>query len=1116
MNTFVPDIPGVGGRIVRIGAGQISSRVLNKVTNPLRVDLKGKFKINGNAFDSQVQNMARAGVPAFEKIQKSIQALAIHGSPDFYQQDKENKNAEGDYNNNILSTYSLQNYSVEELDSLLGDSDMQLLFSESELSAASPKDIFRVIETKTGLGSHGRGSVDSVAGTFETEAEAQAYKQANSKKPRHKYEVRRSTVAPAPPRAEVERELLQFTEQTGSGALYGFGGTMPSKKDIEDMADFVIEAEQRLRELPDDEMQEILKQRGGKRGINIRYALYQSVMNSNTDVKRLKGMANLLRVIRGDMTDLYGSPIKEWKNMRYKENKSGDFTAKGSPISDEDLKDWDDYMDANAGITEVNHEQEKERRRQRNARRKKPIGSKYDGRQKKMQVDSKEKSPVIKGQNHQSTFSSNPMRHNHVPNREQIKRSIHSLSPDLDDPNTLVTYTVAFGGKTPKSKDADSIRDAFQIEYGGPGTDKLGGLRYRTDAYVFTPSLFMFNALKNTASIFGLDKPSTSKYRLGVNATSLVTKKINAKGSGAARGLIEEDMGITVSGVVASRETRSILKELNARARRTKGAKEALIQDGKLVLDKNQILQTKAVSGELEVINDILNDAIFGGKLMKFASHETRAPFEKVLDVPDLNSALVGNDIAKLLTATDKDIRKGLATYGRKTFKDTELFDDPIVYKKSDFESMLKYEDPDFIKFTENGITTVLGKSVTRKVTPGQATRQGDMASGAFLDADPLMVLGKGSDNLSKFMLGQRDVQLLINSVADAITSNQKLGLASGSMSGQEIRETAAKMVFAMGDEAMLLNPGAAQAVGEYTAAIVHSIKNFGKFYKGKRGGPYNKSAVSDNLLDVGDSTRRQLTEPTFNEMVALLQDDTILNAIRVSFIRTENRILMGRDMGGIEVTEAYRDMRNGFESAYREVMQNVGDAGIQVGYVGSKKPKPAPSGPSAKGADYGPNEKGMITSLGDQVSDINEPGVADIMDEAYRRSALGSSQSSIGLANQLRNNNNNLQTPTNRKNAVNYIIDRIRQGNLQQKSAINLFIDEPKLQLGLKELATGNNVGNISSAPVASNILNGGQIQELLVQILSDLDFTGFSFNPKSDSSPDDEQPDIFENDDF
>ena len=96
----------------------------------------------------------------------------------------------------------------------------------------------------------------------------------------------------------------------------------------------------------------------------------------------------------------------------------------------------------------------------------------------------------------------------------------------------------------------------------------------------------------------------------------------------------------------------------------------------------------------------------------------------------------------------------------------------------------LNMKDPDFIKFTENGITTVLGKSVTRKVTPGQATRQGDMASGAFLDADPLMVLGKGSDNLSKFMLGQRDVQLLINSVADAITSNQKLGLASGSMSG--------------------------------------------------------------------------------------------------------------------------------------------------------------------------------------------------------------------------------------------------------------------------------------------------------------------------------------------
>ena len=125
----------------------------------------------------------------------------------------------------------------------------------------------------------------------------------------------------------------------------------------------------------------------------------------------------------------------------------------------------------------------------------------------------------------------------------------------------------------------------------------------------------------------------------------------------------------------------------------------------------------------------------------------------------------------------------------------------------------------------------------------------------------------------------------------------------------------------------------------------------------------------------------------------------------------------MGKDMGGIDDAEIYSDLKKNFDSAYKEVLTNIGDDGINVAMFLVLK-KTAPSGPSNKGADYGPNQKGKVTALGDQVADLNEPGVADMMEEGYRRAALKSSQSVIGLGAQLRKANNNLQSPKDRRKA--------------------------------------------------------------------------------------------------
>jgi len=1126
MNMLVPDMPGPVGRILRIGAGQLSSKVLNKVTNPLRVDLKSNFKIDANVFDNKVKNMARKGMPSFEQIQKSIQAVAINTAPDYYALEKENRKPDGSFNNNVMSAYSLTNYSPEEINRLMESADMRHIFDASELAGSDAnKDLFTVIETQSGKGKSRQGSISGPVGTFESEAEAQAFVSAQKKKGKHKYHINRHQQS-TPNFDDVLNQTKLYVEQTGEGALYGFGGRMPTDKELEDIIDVAYEMEQVAKSIPDAELQERIAASGGLNGTNMVIALTQGLLSKDGAVLRLKGLASTLRKIRGDITELHGLPVKSWKNMRYAENEDGDKTLMNpSDLTDEQIKDWNDFMDSTYGVTETTDAREKENIRKARAGRKKDIGSKFDKRKKQYQGNTGEKSPVFEGEYHQSTFSNNPQRHNYVASREQIRRAIHSLAPDTKDPETLITYTVAFGGKSAKSKTADAIRDAYQIEFGGPGTDKRGGLRDRTDAFVYTPSLFMFNALRSTATAFGLDRPSSNKFRLGVNATGLVTQKVNAKGFAKTPNLLDEDMAITVKGVAAEKETRKILSELNFRAKQSKIAGEALFQSGKLILDKNKILQTTAKTTDLEIINEVLNDTIFGGKLLEksFQGTNARAPFEKAID---LNlDPLSTRSIAQQLVQQDKSIRKGLATYGRVTTKGKNIFEDPIVFKSTDVNMQAKFSDPDFIKYTDKGITYVIGKQFISKVTPGAVTRQGDVMSGAGLAIDPKMALNQTAinANITKFMMGQASTEQLIDSVASTIRATVGKGMA-GQVSELEIRETARKLVFSManadGLNTLDISPDIRDILGIQVAAIVQGVKDFGKFYKIERGGARNRSVVEDNILDLGDSTRRQIIEPTFNEFVALLQDATMLNAIRTSFLKTNTRRVMGPEYGGIDDAEIYDDLRKGFASAYREVLTNIGDDGINVAYVSGPKRRPSPSGPADKGANIGPNNKGIVTALGDQVADLNEPGVADMLEEGYRRAALVSSQSTIGFLAKLRSANNNLQSPKDRSKALNVILDRVRNGSLRRKSALNLIIDEPKLQLALKERQTGRDVGTITSTPVQETILNPGEISTILAQILAEtvsmFEFEGYELGDKGDTSAQDDFPDIFESPDF
>lgn len=116
----------------------------------------------------------------------------------------------------------------------------------------------------------------------------------------------------------------------------------------------------------------------------------------------------------------------------------------------------------------------------------------------------------------QSTFFKD--HDNYVPSQTHIIDAIHMHDIELngksedDGSGFLFREQVSFGGQNQKSKTADRIRDAVQIEFGGPATDKLGKLKNRGDRMFYLPSFFIGAAASESAAFLGIfDKGSTFK-----------------------------------------------------------------------------------------------------------------------------------------------------------------------------------------------------------------------------------------------------------------------------------------------------------------------------------------------------------------------------------------------------------------------------------------------------------------------------------------------------------------------------------------------------------------------------------------------------------------------------
>lgn len=108
---------------------------------------------------------------------------------------------------------------------------------------------------------------------------------------------------------------------------------------------------------------------------------------------------------------------------------------------------------------------------------------------------------------------------NYIPSKRQIQDAIHIIEPDLlPGDKAFLLFAVSFGGKTGKSKYADAIEDAQQIEYGGPATTTV-------TPYIYPRTLFLNNAAYRSAQALGIEAP----FRTTINPSASLHTLQNLK-----------------------------------------------------------------------------------------------------------------------------------------------------------------------------------------------------------------------------------------------------------------------------------------------------------------------------------------------------------------------------------------------------------------------------------------------------------------------------------------------------------------------------------------------------------------------------------------------------------
>tara|TARA_B100001121_G_scaffold55085_1_gene48580 strand:+ start:2514 stop:6116 length:3603 start_codon:yes stop_codon:yes gene_type:complete len=580
----LPQISGPMGRALRVGTGRVSAKLLSDADRKVRNFIEGNFYMDADKVTKKVTRGAMRDEFNIRKIQNSIVAIASANAPDYYAINRRNVLNRDSQSDEYITGMTFDGYSKNEIESMVSRMDMSRYVREKELPRVN--DISDYIQEHRPFtvdfqgaskvidpGPNARFSVQTLK--HEEDGVSVMSLETFSRKRDAENFIRRNPdkIHTAANMATGRRELDMYSKNlTGYGPTYDFSGGGKTNDELISDAAAIVELAY-LEKAGEIDAGSIN---------NITLAIYDQLIDlaaQNVDLTSL-GIASELRNLRGDVAELYG---KELTKALHDDGLE--------PIKTGRARDKFD--------------------REPGGRRVTTRGS------------------------YTATFHDNPRRHNFVPNRQQIQKAIHALEPVLGRKNEIATYYVTFGGKSSKSRDADFLRDAFQIELGGPATDRQGGLFNRTDAYVYTPTLLMYKALHNTAMAFGLNKATSKPTMEGIVANKITT---TTKSGGDSSSLVLRKSQIRAKGMSKpNRETRAVMEQLYMFSKKNSDGNIMTDNNGRFILSKSRLVD-KHKKATLELVDDVLNDVLFGGGFIKgskaldlglFSQKPERVPFDK-------------------------------------------------------------------------------------------------------------------------------------------------------------------------------------------------------------------------------------------------------------------------------------------------------------------------------------------------------------------------------------------------------------------------------------------------------------------------------------------------------
>ncbi len=630
LNSFMPTGGGLGGRGLRVLGGRFTSLRLRRLDFKIRNQLYTEFKVDSKKIDDYVKGTGNKVALDFLKIQKGMQAIAISNAPDPYAIHRFNRNnADGSLGrlgkeDQIMSAFSLSTFDDDNIDALLSRKDIVDIMGSDAL-AGSPNS-FNNISTH-GFGPHQNGRIlESLyapntgnQGTFER------------------------SHTPSMTNSEAKSLADLAVGESGIGAEYAFGNPTGGTETVTKIKEFIAETMLLADKMGPDFTGPV------QNHVNMAIATARS-LQEKLDVMGPEGVlqigksVDVMRYLHGDDANytgtssyrkksryrnadlnIYGAPVEKTVRedvVRNVQVKEGEYASTSFVMPNLERKEktgrdrfgGDIFEDVpiqgpNTSKKYFTGGTVTEKRVRTQQKIKKVTGENLGSLKYKKALADRQKpnpTPINRDTHLVQNFSDNPTRHNFVPNRRQIQSAIHSKKPNTSPKGkeATVEYVVSFGGKTPQSTKNDAIRDSYQIEYGGPGTDKRGKLTERTDMFTYTPSLFMYRSALGAAKAFGLEVSS------GKNVVGHVSGGLaGTSASNSLSDIFVKSRG--VSGPTGKRE-RQILEELYEKS--AKNINNPIFENGNLMLSKNKVLSTAFDTGSLDLASDTLNDAIFGGR----------------------------------------------------------------------------------------------------------------------------------------------------------------------------------------------------------------------------------------------------------------------------------------------------------------------------------------------------------------------------------------------------------------------------------------------------------------------------------------------------------------------